>query len=106
MAQKAKEGDELRAAQRKVSGLQDRKDQEEALIQDLRKQMIAAHQRIAELNVQQTVDMAFVQRHLPLPKQKVTAIGASGWKQGGSAASSSSSLAAPTPLPGAKGKKK
>ena len=51
MAQKAKDGDELRVAQRKVTSLQDRKDQEEALIEELRNKMIAAHQRIAEINI-------------------------------------------------------
>ena len=106
MARKVKDGDELRAAQRKVWGLQDQKEEQEVLIAELREKMIAAHQRIAEINVVQTADMAFVQMHLPPPAKKSTPMGSSGSTKGkSSAASTPSSSAAPSPLPGTKGKK-
>ena len=91
MARKAKDGDKLRAAQRKVWGLQDQKEEQEVLIAELREKMIAAHQRIAEINVAQAADMVFIQTHLPLAAKKSTPIGSSGSSKGKSSAASTPS---------------
>ena len=79
------------AAKRKVWNFQAQKDKQEVLVAELRTKMIAAHQRIAELDAAQAVDLAYVQTRQPPA--------AEGSKP---SASTSSSSASPSSLPGAK----
>ena len=106
MAQKAKEGDALRAVKRKVWDFQAQEDKQQALVAKLRMKMIAAHQRIAELDTAQAADLAFVQTRQPPAAKSSTPTAPSGSAKGKSlAATTSSSSASPPSLPGAKGGK-
>ena len=103
MAQKVKEGDALMAAKRKVCDFQAQKDEQQALVAELRMKMIAAHQRIAELDTAQAADLAFVQMRQPPAAKGSTPSAPSGSAKGKSlAATTSSSSASPSSLPGTK----